>query len=242
MRRLILSLVPTMALISGALAQPAADGNPAATIPPESGLPYTKERFAKNMEALATTPRPIHLVFDGDSITDLWQLTGKAVWDKNFATRRAFDFGISADRTQCILWRLDRGQVDGLDPKLIALMIGTNNIGADSPRQIAEGIETIVAEYQRRCPNSVILLQGVFPRGQSPDNPDRAIIKNINQRISVLGDGKKIIFVDFGDKFLEPDGTMSPEVMPDFLHPSAKGYEIWTEAIQPIVDNYCPAE
>lgn len=193
------------------------------------------------MDKLANTPRPIELIFDGDSITDGWRGKGKAVWEANFANRRAFDFGISGDRTQHVLWRLSKGQLDGLDPKLVAIMIGTNNIRSHSAEQIAEGVATIVKEYQKRCPNAVILLQAVFPRGQNAQDSARAMIKDINQRISALGDGQKVIYVDFGDKFLQPDGTLSAEIMPDFLHPSAKGYEIWAEAIRPVVDKYCPA-
>lgn len=245
--RLLFSLVAIVSMGSSAMCQtPVAENVNTDAVARSDSAPadkqflYSQERFKGNMERLANTPRPIELVFDGDSITDGWQGRGKEVWAKNFADRRAFDFGISGDRTQHVLWRLDKGQVDGLDPKLVAIMIGTNNLGSHSAEQIAEGITAVVKEYQKRCPNAVILLQGVFPRAQSPQDPARAKIKDINQRISALGDGQKVIYVDFGDKFLEPDGTMSAEIMPDFLHPSAKGYEIWAEAIKPIVDKYCP--
>ena len=247
--RLLFSLVAILAMGSSAVAQsPASDSVNTASVPrpdsetPDSQFLYSQERFKGNMERLANTPRPIDVVFDGDSITDGWMGDGRGVWEKNFANRRAFDFGISGDRTQHLLWRLNKGQVDGLDPKLVLLMIGTNNLGSHSSEQIAEGVDAIVKDYQKRCPNAVVLLQGIFPRGQSPQDPARAKIKEINQTISKLGDGQKVIYVDFGDKFLEADGTMSPEVMPDFLHPSAKGYEIWAEAIKPTVDKYSPAQ
>jgi len=184
----------------------------------------------------------IKLVFDGDSITDYWKGTGKAVWEERYGKLNAFDFGISGDRTQHVLWRLTQGQVDGIHPKLIALMIGTNNLGNNTVEEIADGVKTIVADYQKRCPEATILLQAIFPRAEQPTDPARAKIKAINEVISKLGDDKKVIYIDFGDKFLNPDGTMSKEIMPDFLHPSAKGYQIWADAIQPIIDRYFPTK
>ena len=176
------------------------------------------------------------LIFDGDSITDGWQSSGKEVWAKNYGQLHAADFGISGDRTEHVLWRLDHGQVAGLHPKLIALMIGTNNTGNCTDAQIAEGVTAIVHEYQKLCPEAVILLQAVFPRSEKPTDPIRAKIKSLNDRIAKLGDGKKVIYVDFGDKFLQPDGTLSKEIMPDFLHPNARGYTIWADAIRPEIE------
>ena len=95
-------------------------------------------------------------------------------------------------------------------------------------------------EYRTRCPNATILLQGIFPRGKSATDPARAKIKAINEIISKLQDGKNVLYVDFGEKFLSPDGSISPEVMGDYLHPTGKGYQIWADALQPIVDKYFP--
>ncbi len=203
-------------------------------------LNYTKERFKAYMEAREKVTQPITVIFDGDSITDGWQGGGRRIWEKNFASRGAFDFGVSGDKTQHVLWRLSQGQVEGLDPKLVLIMIGTNNLGGNTAEEIAEGVGAVVAEYRKRLPNAVIVLQGIFPRNQNPADPARAEIKRINAMIAKLGDGKKVVFVDFGEKFLAADGTLPAEVMPDFLHPSEKGYEIWAEAITPVVDKYCP--
>lgn len=180
----------------------------------------------------------IELIFDGDSITDGWQSRGKEVWEKRYGKLHAFDFGIAADRTEHLLWRLSQGQVDGLHPKLVAILIGTNNLLSNTPEQTAEGVKAIVAEYRQRCPDAVVLLQAVFPRGNLATDPMRAKIKEVNRIIAKLDDGKKVIFIDFGDKFLSPDGTLGPDIMPDFLHPNAKGYEIWADAIQPVIDKY----
>lgn len=197
-------------------------------------------RVKRNNDHAAKLAARIQLVFDGDSITDGWQGKGNQLWQDRYAKLGAFDFGIAGDRTENLLWRLSQGQMNGIHPKLILLMIGTNNLGTNTDEQIAEGIKAIIDRYRILCPDAVILLQGIFPRAQSPANPLRERIKEINKTISTYADGKRVVFLDFGDKFLEPDGTMGPEIMPDFLHPSAKGYQIWADAIQPVIDQYFP--
>lgn len=237
----LVSSVMLVALLGSGFAAENSAAVPAVDGSADKHLSYTKERFKTYMEARAKVTQPITVIFDGDSITDGWQGGGRKIWDKTFASRGAFDFGISGDKTQHVLWRLSQGQVEGLDPKLVLIMIGTNNLGSNTAEEIAEGVGAVVAEYRKRLPNAVIVVQGIFPRGQSPADPSRATIKKINEMIAKLGDGKKVVYVDFGDKFLAADGTLPAEVMPDFLHPSEKGYEIWAEAITPVVDTYCPA-
>ncbi|HEY0257678.1 MAG TPA: GDSL-type esterase/lipase family protein [Candidatus Methylacidiphilales bacterium] len=200
------------------------------------------QRVAANIQKGKQAAATCELVFDGDSITDLWQTTGKDVWAQRYAKYNAFDFGISGDQTQHLLWRLTQGQATGMHPKLIALLIGTNNIANTSAERIAEAVKAIVVAYQTISPDSVILVQAVFPRGEKPDDPVRLKIKQLNAVLAKLDDGKKVITIDFGDKFLQPDGTISREIMPDFLHPSAKGYQIWADAIQSIIDRYLPAK
>ena len=193
-------------------------------------------RFQENLNR--TKGKKFDLVFDGDSITDFWQDKGKEVWKKYYGSIPAADFGISGDKVEHLLWRLQQGQVEGMDPKLIVLMIGTNNTGRDSADQIAKGIKAAVNEYLQRCPHAHVLLLGVFPRATSAADPVRSKIADINKEIAGL-EGERVIYLDLGPKLLEPDGTLSADVMPDHLHPSAKGYEIWAEAIQPIVEKYC---
>ena len=130
--------------------------------------------FLHNLDRVKHTP--VDLVFDGDSITDGWQGGGKEVWAKNYDKLKATDFGIGGDRTENLLWRLDHGQLDGLHPKMVALMIGTNNIGLTA-EQIAEGVTADVREYQKLCPDAVILLQAIFPRSEKATDPVRAKIK-----------------------------------------------------------------
>lgn len=183
--------------------------------------------------------KQIDLVFDGDSITDGWQGKGKAVWDAHYGKLNATDFGISADRVEHVLWRLQQGELDGLDPKLVVLMIGTNNSGRDSAEQIAEGIKVLVNEYLQRAPHARILLLAVFPRSPKAEDPIRAKLIQVNQIISALA-GPRVTFLDIGAKFLDAQGTLSPDIMPDFLHPNEKGYGIWADAIQPEIDKTFP--
>ncbi|MBI3849170.1 MAG: GDSL family lipase [Verrucomicrobia bacterium] len=177
----------------------------------------------------------IDVLFVGDSITDGWR--NQKLWQERYVPLKAADFGISADRTEhvlwrYVLWRLQNGELDGIKPRVIVLMIGTNNTRSNSAPEIVEGIMAIVKEFRTRLPQSKILLLGIFPRDAQPNTPNRVKIKEINSSIARLDDGKLVKYLDIGDKFLEPDGTMSKEVMPDYLHPNANGYQIWADAMQ----------
>ena len=185
----------------------------------------------------------IKVLFLGDSITDFWRNRGSNVWNTYYAPMHAANFGISADRTQHVLWRIEHGELDGIHPKVVVLMIGTNNTGKEkdnktirnTPPEVVEGVTAIVHEIQAKLPESKILLLAIFPRAQ-PGDPFRDQIKEINLHIAQLDDGRNVTFLDIGPKFLEPDGTLSREIMPDLLHPSEKGYKIWAEAMQPTLD------
>lgn len=223
------------------IASPAAAATPFVYPPTNVAAPAGakwQELVKANNDAAHQRAKDIALVFDGDSITYGWQKEGAAIWAERYAPLGAVDFGIPGDRTQHVLWRLKNGQMDGLNPKLILLMIGTNNSNNYPPEKIAEGVAAIVKEYRRLCPDSVIAVQGIFPRGINPTDPRRAKLAATNALIAQLADGNKVIYLDFGDKFLEPDGKLSKEIMRDYLHPSAKGYAIWAEAIQPVIDKY----
>lgn len=187
------------------------------------------------------------LVFLGDSITQGWEGKGKAVWEKMYGTRKAANFGISADRTEHVLWRLDHGNFDGLKPKLIVIMIGTNNTGhkgrtfpeinnavySSTAQQTADGIELILRKLHQKTPDSKILLLGIFPRGEKPEDKFRQQNEAINALISRLANGTTVQYLDVGKAFLQPDGTLTREIMPDLLHPGEKGYQIWADAIEP---------
>jgi lysophospholipase L1-like esterase len=176
----------------------------------------------------------VDLLFLGDSITQGWG-GAKGVWERYYGPRKAANFGIGGDRTQHVLWRVENGELDGIKPKVVVLMIGTNNARDDSADQIAEGIEAIVKDLREKLPRARILLLGVFPRGEKPDaNPAREKLAAVNERIKKLDDGGKTVkYLDIGGRFLDEDGTISREIMPDFLHLSGKGYRIWADAMEP---------
>jgi len=184
------------------------------------------------------------VLFLGDSITDYWERAdkkkgGSEIWSRDFAGRRVLNFGIAADRTQHLLWRLQHGEIDGIHPKVVMLLIGTNNTGLENdnltprstPEETVEGITAIVRLLREKLPESRLLLLALFPRGE-PMDPRRKQVAQINARISQLHDGQFIHYLDFGPAFLLPDGTIAPELMPDLLHPSEKGYEIWSRSIK----------
>jgi lysophospholipase L1-like esterase len=174
------------------------------------------------------------LVFLGDSITEGWENEGKDVWAKRYATRHAANFGIGGDRTEHVLWRIDHGNFDGLKPKLIVVMIGTNNAGhrQEAAKDTAAGVSAIVDRLRAKCPDAKILLLGIFPRGEKVDDPMRRLTASTNERIKKLADDDRVVYKDIGSVFVQPTGTISKEIMPDFLHLSAKGYELWAEAIE----------
>lgn len=173
------------------------------------------------------------LVFLGDSITAGWN-GQKEIWGKTFGSYTPANFGIGGDRTQHVLWRITNGELDGIKPKAVVLMIGTNNVGNDSAEGIAKGVTEIVKTIRAKQPQARILLLAVFPRGEKASpNPGRDKLKQVNAIIAKLDDGKNIHFLDIGDKFLQPDGSLTKEIMPDFLHLSAAGYQIWADAISP---------
>lgn len=177
---------------------------------------------------------PADLVFLGDSITEGWENDGKEVWEKYYGKRKAMELGVGGDRTQHVLWRIDHGQLDGLSPKLVVLMIGTNNSnGADNTsREIGDGIEAIVGRIRRKCPQSKVLLLAVFPRGEKPNSQRTKNDEASHFAAEAAADGKIVQFLDISSSFLSKDGVLPKDVMPDFLHPNAKGYGIWAEAIE----------
>ncbi len=177
----------------------------------------------------------IDLLFMGDSITDGWHWGngGVNIWPKYYEPRHAANFGIGGDRTQHVLWRLDHGEADGIDPKVTVLMIGTNNTGSNKTPEIVEGVAAIVKELRTKMPHSKVLLLAIFPRAEKKDAAVRIQIQDVNLRLAQLDDGKWVKFLDIGPKFLEPDGTLSRTIMPDLLHPNQKGYQIWADAMEP---------
>lgn len=186
------------------------------------------------------------LVFLGDSITAGWEKNGKEVWAKTWAPLKAANFGIGGDRTEHVIWRLQHGNFDGIQPKLVVLMIGTNNTGhqgrpaqehggvayASSAEQTAEGVKVILDVLGKKLPKTKVLLLGIFPRGAAKDDAKRQQNIATNNIISGFADKKRVFYMDIGNTFLKPDGTLPKEIMPDLLHLSAQGYQRWADAIE----------
>lgn len=186
----------------------------------------------------------VDVLFLGDSITDGWRRPGpnggKAVWDRELAPLRAANFGIGGDRTQHVLWRIEQGTLEGLRPRVVVLMIGTNNTGFErdgttprnTPAETVAGVSAIVTQLRRRLPEARVLLLAVFPRGERPDHPQRLQVNEINRGLAPLADGRHVTFLDLGPRFLAVDGTLPAAVMPDFLHPREEGYTRWAAALK----------
>jgi lysophospholipase L1-like esterase len=223
--------------------------NPAATPSPRMGKGGMPDAgWMKRHEGFVEIAKKgdVNVLFLGDSITDAWRGgQAKPTWDKHFAPLMSANFGIGGDQTQHVLWRLQNGELDGikLKPKVVVLMIGTNNTSGHSAEQIAEGITAIVKTIHEKSPPTKVLLLGIFPRGEKANTPVRAKIAEINKTISKLDDGGKTVkYLDIGAKFTQPDGMLTKDIMPDFLHLSGKGYQIWGDAIAETVQQMAGME
>jgi len=215
-------------LASSSQAQDAKARHDAVTPVPRSG------GWMKRHEAMNDRVKKgnVDLVFIGDSITQGWEGRGKNVWETFYGKRNAVNLGISGDRTQHVIWRLDNGNLEGIAPKAAVIMIGTNNSGRNSPQEIAEGVTAIVRQLQEKTPTTKILLLATFPRGATPEDQKRQVNEKSNAIVAKLAADDNVEYLDIGPKFLGDDGSLSKEIMPDLLHLSEQGYTIWAESIE----------
>ncbi|MET0322730.1 MAG: GDSL-type esterase/lipase family protein [Duganella sp.] len=220
-------------------AKPAAaiDGKACSTTPAPRTVEYPwmsiarwQAMFQEDLEV--ADAGKVDLLFVGDSITEGWN---KQVWDKSFGKWKTANFGIGGDHTGNVLWRLDNGHAGNLHPKLVVLTIGVNNFFhcQASPAEVFEGVKAVVAKLRALYPDSRLLLNAVLPYEQSGQSPKRAQVEELNRMIAGLDDGKTIIYKDYGKRFLQANGDMSPTIMKDFLHPTPKGYQVWADAMLP---------
>ncbi|MBV8899136.1 MAG: hypothetical protein JOY92_03370, partial [Verrucomicrobia bacterium] len=189
----------------------------------------------------------IDVYFEGDSITRRWGALDYpellANWKQNFFGWNAADFGWGADRTQNILWRLENGELDGVNPKVIVLLAGTNNLGGRSGpgdadarvNDVTRGVEAIVRALQAKAPEATIVLMGIFPRNDRMELIP--IIERINDNLSKFADGKKVRYLSVNDKLADSRGELLEGMMNarDKLHPTAKAYQIWADALKPVL-------
>jgi lysophospholipase L1-like esterase len=188
----------------------------------------------------------IDVYFEGDSITRRWGATDYPQllenWKANFFGWNAADFGWGADRVENILWRLENGELDGLHPKVIVLLAGTNNVGSRVPpdidaavENITKGLQAVVSLMRSKAPDAVIVVTAIFPRNDNPAVMPE--IDRINANLSKMADGRKIRYLNVNDKLAGTDGTLFEGMMNanDKLHPTLKGYQIWADGLKPIL-------
>jgi beta-glucosidase len=190
-------------------------------------------RQAAGKDRLIAAGTPPEVVFIGDSITQGWEKEGRAVWQPHYARHHALALGFGGDRTENVLWRLQQGEVDGLAPKVVVLMIGTNNSGVRPPESTAAGVKHLLAELRRRLPSTKVLLLAIFPRGEKPGDHLRGVNERVNELIAGFAEGRSVHYLDINAALLNPDGSLSKDIMPDLLHLSEKGYAIWQRAMAP---------
>jgi lysophospholipase L1-like esterase len=188
----------------------------------------------RSINALARTGQA-EVVFLGDSITHGWKYTN--TWNSKFGTYRAINAGISSDRVQHLLWRVENGNFAQIKPKVAVILVGVNNLALNTPLEIAGGIKQVTTAIHKRSPKTKILLLGIFPSGKEPTHKRRGKIKKINIQIKKIADNNKIHYLNFGNRFLEKDGSISKKTMFDYLHLTPKGYGIWASAMQPKLES-----
>lgn len=218
-------------------------------VPADRPAPRTDKnsRLAHEQLLAKRTQGRIDLYFEGDSITRRWGATDYPQllenWNKHFHGWNAADFGWGADRVENILWRLENGELDGVNPKVIVFLAGTNNVGNTVPAEgveaaaanVTRGIEAVLRVMQAKAPGAAIILTAIFPR-----NDNMAVmpeIDRINAMMAKLADGRKIRFLNVNGKLAGPDGVLPEGMMNsrDKLHPTEKGYEVWAEGLKPLL-------
>jgi lysophospholipase L1-like esterase len=189
----------------------------------------------------------IDVYFMGDSITRRWGTSDRQYadllrnWNENFKGWNAADFGWGGDKTQNMLWRLEQGELDGVNPKVIVLMAGTNNIGDVSPAddsqvraaETVRGVAAVLKELRRRAPNATLVLMAITPRN---DNIKvMPIIDAVNRDIARLADGHRIRYLNINARLADGHGVLLTGMTSDGLHLTAKAYQLWADALKPIL-------
>lgn len=228
------SVAPTTKLTTKPTTQASTKPAPKPRVEADAATPAIKNKERHEQFLARIKQGPVGVLMLGDSITDGWDNAGIQMWRK-FQPLQPANFGISGDRTEHVLWRIQNGELDGIAPKAVVIMIGTNNTGGDKPEWIAAGVTKIVETVHAKLPNTKVLLLAVFPR-DTKDSGARKKVTAVNDIIKNLHDGNKTVFLDLTDKFLDAEGNIPKDIMPDGLHPNAKGYNIWYDAMMPTLE------
>ncbi|XP_075677709.1 platelet-activating factor acetylhydrolase IB subunit alpha2-like [Dermatophagoides pteronyssinus] len=205
-----------------------------------TGIPWKSEQHkgteSKHQHLLNQTReygQQIHAIFLGASIVERWLTDGKNIWKQYYSERHAFNYGISGDRTEHVLWRIEHGEFDGLQPKVIVIMIGSNNVPiGDIPSDIAKGIQMILKELLAKMNKSKILLLSVFPRGG--ESIDRKVAE-VNNIIHDYQDNSRIFYLDVTKHFeTNPGKIIEKYYVHDHLHLTEQGYQLWHKVMEPL--------
>ena len=177
------------------------------------------------------------VVLLGDSIIYGWKFVGRPVWKRRFASLEALNLGVDRDETGHVLWRIQHGNLEGLNPAVLVLLAGTNNVGRrdHSARQIADGIQAVVGEIRQRLPDTRVLLVGLLPGRRHPA-PRREKIRRINRRIARLADGAAVTYLDLTARLLDAQGDLPARISPDGVHLTEAGYALWAEGMAGVLD------
>jgi lysophospholipase L1-like esterase len=195
-------------------------------------------RFNQQCEAqvAAMKGKPVDVIFIGDSITqnfinaptDRWPMAGKAVWDQHYAGRNVLNFGVGADRTENVLWRLDHMDIKEFRPKVAVLMIGTNNT-RDPPEAIAAGVKAVIRRTQEIFPGVKIILVSILPNARATQK-----MAGANKLIQTFGDDQSVYYFDLASK-MTPQGDSWKGIGRDHLHLMPEGYELWASEMEPLL-------
>lgn len=212
-----------------------AESRPGPEEPPDSWTAWLRHHEDRKRWC---TEQEVDLLMVGDSIVFQWGRRGKKVWDEFYGDRKAVNIGSSGDRTYHMLWHFQNGGLDGMkerNPKLVVMMIGTNNRGEPEKhgKDTAYGILALLKEIHAKLPESKILLMPIFPRGDTPEDKGRIRNGEINKILCAYVDDKTVHWLDIGHVFLDDEGNMNRDLMPDALHPNEEGYRVWAKAMEP---------
>lgn len=178
-------------------------------------------------------------LFLGDSLTERWD---QRLWDENLGKRGVLNAGVSGDRTEHLIWRLEHGNLAGPKPQFVIVLIGTNDIGHGRlPEVAAEGVRAVLAKVREKLPDTRILLLGELPRGEMPDNRYRVAVNQVTRRLQTCGDDKTIVYADIGGALLDRRGVLTRAIAPDELHFSAAGYALLAPQLDRLIDQRMPA-